>query len=209
MILPDEHWTIGDALLRAAECYGKRALIAVPANGARAYHPAGYEIDFAGAAAEVQRLMKLYASAGYGLGHRVALSLENRPEHFLHKLALNALGACCVPVNPDYRTSELAYLLRHARVDLAVVLGSRVPDMDAALAGVPDAPPVGGVEGFDGGLPPARRRPPRGRRHARHARQHPLHVGYHRPPQGVRALTPLRTRIGRLVCHARLPVDVP
>jgi len=34
--------------------------------------------------------------------HRAAMLLDNRPEHFLHKLALNALGICCVPVNPDY-----------------------------------------------------------------------------------------------------------
>ena len=27
----------------------------------------------------------------------------------LHKLALNALGVCCVPVNPDYRPRELTY----------------------------------------------------------------------------------------------------
>jgi acyl-CoA synthetase (AMP-forming)/AMP-acid ligase II len=29
--------------------------------------------------------------------------LENRPEYVLHKLALNSIGVCCVPINPDYR----------------------------------------------------------------------------------------------------------
>ena len=38
--------------------------------------------------ARVAELSAAYASAGYGLGHRVATLLENRPEHVLHKLAL-------------------------------------------------------------------------------------------------------------------------
>ena len=67
----------------------------------------------------------LYRAAGYGHGHRVAMLLENRPEHFLHKLALNTLGASCVPINPDYRADEIAYLLEHAEVDLALVVADR------------------------------------------------------------------------------------
>jgi crotonobetaine/carnitine-CoA ligase len=52
----------------------------------------------------------------------------------LHKLAMNALGICCVPVNPDYRPRELAYLIDHAHVDLAVVLESRWADWQAGAA---------------------------------------------------------------------------
>src|SRR5690606_21524908 len=102
-----------------------------PANAARSYDPQGRTISYGEAAQAVRGLMERYRQAGYGLGHRVALFLENRLEHMLHKLALNALGACCVPVNPDYRPRELAYLIDHARVDLAVVLAARVPDWEA------------------------------------------------------------------------------
>ena len=55
----------------------------------------------------------------------VATLLENRPEYILHKLALNSLGACCVPISPDYRAAETAYLIEHSEPDLVVTLGAR------------------------------------------------------------------------------------
>ena len=53
----------------------------LPARGPRA--------DVRAGRARVAELSEAYASAGYGLGHRVATLLENRPEHVLHTLALN------------------------------------------------------------------------------------------------------------------------
>ena len=94
--------TIGDAFLRAAVAYGPRRFLAVPIGAHRAYHRDGYEITFAEAAREVRDLVENYRSAGYGLGHRVALLLDNRPEYFLHKLALNTIGVSAVPINPDF-----------------------------------------------------------------------------------------------------------
>jgi acyl-CoA synthetase (AMP-forming)/AMP-acid ligase II len=157
MISPEESATIGEVFFRAAQSYGERPFLAAPANRSRAYHQDGYEIDFAVAAAEVRRLMGVYEAAGYGHGHRIALFLENRPEYFLHKLALNSLGACCVPVNPDYRTSELVYLLIHSRVDLAVVVQARMADMGTALGFMPQGLPLAVFEDFDRGIPRAAR----------------------------------------------------
>ena len=142
MIAIDEHTTIGDAFARAAAAYGPHSLIAVPANPARAYDPQGREIRYAQAAAQVDALVQRYRAAGYGLGHRVGLFLESRPEHLLHKLALNTLGVCVVPINPDYRPRELAYLIDHARVDLVVALPTRLPAVRAALAEARHQPPV-------------------------------------------------------------------
>ena len=82
----------------------------------------------------MERLRDLYAAAGYGHGHRVSILLENRPEFFFHYLALNALGVCIVPINPDYRHDEIAYLLDHSEVELAVVLPHRVADVAKAAA---------------------------------------------------------------------------
>jgi acyl-CoA synthetase (AMP-forming)/AMP-acid ligase II len=157
MITPEETSTIGEVFFGAAQTYGKRPLLAAPANPSRAYHPEGFSIDFATAAAEVDRLAAQYRAAGYGLGHRVALFVENRPEHFLHKLALNAIGACSVPVNPDYRTTELVYLLTHSRADLAVVTQGRLPDLAAALESMPRRLPVVVFEEFSRGVPPPAR----------------------------------------------------
>ena len=124
MIAIDDHSTIGEIFFRSAEMYAANAFLAVPANATRTYDPAGREITYGEAETTVRSLMRLYANAGYGAGHRISLLIENRLEHMLHKLAMNALGVCCVPLNPDHRPREMAYVLDHARVDLVVVLAS-------------------------------------------------------------------------------------
>jgi crotonobetaine/carnitine-CoA ligase len=103
-------------------------------NGQRPFLivPRGVVYSYGEAAEEVGRLRARYRAAGYGLGHRVALLLENRPEFFFHYLALNGLGAGIVPINPDYRRDEAAYLLEHSEAALAVVLPQRVDDVGAA-----------------------------------------------------------------------------
>jgi acyl-CoA synthetase (AMP-forming)/AMP-acid ligase II len=163
MIEIDDHSTIGQTLFDAAVRYGDKALMAVPANASRGYHPQGYEIAFDAAADRVRALMARYRAAGYGSGHRVGLLLDSRPEHMLHKLALNALGVCCVPVNPDYRPREMAYLVDHSRVDLVVVLGDRRALLDLALAESAHRPGVVGFEAFDTADLPAPPRPGDGR----------------------------------------------
>ncbi len=155
MLTPHESATIGGVLLEAAAAFGDRPLLVAPPNPARGYDPQGRTITYAQAAGAVQQLMARYRQAGYGAGHRVALLLENRLEHMLHKLAMNALGICCVPVNPDYRPRELAYLIDHAHVDLAVVLQSRQADWQAGAAEAAWQPPAVVFEQFDADLPPA------------------------------------------------------
>jgi acyl-CoA synthetase (AMP-forming)/AMP-acid ligase II len=138
----DETTTIGAAFAVAAQTYAARALLAAPVGPHRSYHQQGYEIDFATAAREVRRLCEIYSAHGYGHGHRVAMLLDNRPEHFLHKLALNTLGISCVPINPDYRASEIAYLLENSEVDLAIVSGERREQLMAGMNAGPHQAPV-------------------------------------------------------------------
>ena len=155
MIVPSETATIGEIFFDAAQRYADRPLLVAPSNSARAYDPQGRSLSYAEAAHAVRGLMAQYREAGYGVGHRVALFLENRLEHMLHKLALNAIGVCCVPVNPDYRPRELAYLIEHAHVDLAVVLSARVADWEAARHEATWQPPHVVFEQWAAGLPPA------------------------------------------------------
>lgn len=129
-----EHATIDQAFFSIASSYPERPFLVVPPNPQRAYDPEGRTLSYGEAARLVRRLMDRYAAAGYGHGHRIALLLESRIEHLLHKLAMNALGACCVPINPDYRSREIAYLIDHARVDLVVVLASREHELEMACA---------------------------------------------------------------------------
>ena len=129
-----DHQTIGDAWNDAVRRYGERSFLVVPAGEGRSYRSDGLEITYAEANGEVERLMSVYALAGYGLGHRVALLLENRPEHLLHRLALNALGISCVPINPDYRPAEIAYLVDHSEPELILTLRARTLQIRDALA---------------------------------------------------------------------------
>jgi acyl-CoA synthetase (AMP-forming)/AMP-acid ligase II len=137
----------------AAENGGLPFLI-VPARAGRDWHPAGVEVSYAEAAREVDRLRARYAAAGYGLGHRVALLLENRPAFFLHYLALNGLGAGIVPINPDYRHDEVAYLLEHSEAELAVVLPHRAADVATAAAACAKRPAVVDALELPAALPP-------------------------------------------------------
>ena len=154
MIAVDDYSTIGETFFRATEKYADQSFLAVPANSARAYDPAGKEVTYGEAAKTVRALMQLYTAAGYGVGHRVSLLIENRPEHMLHKLAMNALGVCCVPLNPDHRPRELAYVLDHANVDLVVVLASLEAQLRLGMAqAVRGKPKLVLFENVPAGLP--------------------------------------------------------
>jgi acyl-CoA synthetase (AMP-forming)/AMP-acid ligase II len=142
MIDIDETTTIGEAFARAVQAYGSRPFLAVPAGAHRTYHRGGYEIDFATAGREVETLRDVYRSLGYGHGHGIAMLLDNRPEHLLHKLAFNGLGISCVPVNHDHRACEIAYLLDSSAVDLAIVSAERHEQLAAGCAVATHKPPV-------------------------------------------------------------------
>ncbi|HEX6000176.1 MAG TPA: AMP-binding protein [Hyphomicrobiaceae bacterium] len=117
--------------------------------------PTAQTDSYAGVLEKVVSLCERYAAAGYGHGHRVALLLESRPEFFLHYLALNRLGISIVPINPDYRHDEMAYVLDHSEADLAVVLPHRLADVRAAAAA--SARPAPLVDALD--MPAALPRP--------------------------------------------------
>ena len=48
--------------------------------------------------------------------------LENRPEFFWVWLALNSLGVCILPLNPELRADDLAYQLAVVEPSLTIAL---------------------------------------------------------------------------------------
>jgi acyl-CoA synthetase (AMP-forming)/AMP-acid ligase II len=84
------------------------------------------------ALARVDELAERYRAAGFGLGHRAGLMLENRPAFFLHWLALNALGVSVVPLSTELRATELEYITGHSELDLAIAPAARHADLRAA-----------------------------------------------------------------------------
>nr|WP_255720674.1 AMP-binding protein [Acuticoccus kalidii] len=119
--------------------YPDNELLALPRAVAALWGDAPPSLTYAAVLARADTLAMLYRAAGYGPGHRVALLLENRPAHYLHWLALNSLGVSIVPLNPDYREAELAYVIEHSEAALIVTLPGRrgeIADVAARL-GVP------------------------------------------------------------------------
>ena len=117
--------TIGKAFQEAVTQYPNNLFLMVPKDQNRPYHPDGCAITYLAAKQEVEKITDQFQAAGYGHGHRIATLLENQPEFVLVKLACNQLGISIVPVNPDYRPAEIAYLLQDSATDLAIVLERR------------------------------------------------------------------------------------
>jgi crotonobetaine/carnitine-CoA ligase len=123
--------TVFGAFEAAAAAFPERGALCAPAMPGRPYAPDGVELIYAEASERVERLRRRYAASGLGVGHRVALLLENRPEFHLHWFALNALGVSIVPVNPAYRDDELSYLFEHSEAELLVSVPDRVDGLVA------------------------------------------------------------------------------
>jgi acyl-CoA synthetase (AMP-forming)/AMP-acid ligase II len=96
-----------------------------PAAAELAYARDGFRCSYGETAAQVEAVKCAYAAAGYGHGARVGLLLENRPDFFVHWLALNGLGAAVFPINPDLQAGDLAHQLKIAEPDVIVTLAAR------------------------------------------------------------------------------------
>ncbi len=117
-----------------AQAFPERPFFNVLPETADIYGIASGELTYGEATGLIESLFVAYRHAGYGKGHRVGLLLENRPAFLLHWLALNRLGVSIVPINPDLRSAELAYLVGHSEMNLAIVLEARQRDVARASA---------------------------------------------------------------------------
>jgi fatty-acyl-CoA synthase len=98
--------TIGGCLRRIAGEFGEREALVSCEQGLRFTYD---ELD-----AAVDRLARGLLAAGLERGDRVGIWSPNRAEWTLTQLATARAGVILVNVNPAYRTSELAYALRHS-----------------------------------------------------------------------------------------------
>lgn len=106
---------------QSAHVFEKNPLLAVPGRLAETWE-VQREFRFGEVLARVDALKGVYADQGVSEGGRVALAFESRPEFVFHYLALNALGACVVPLNTDLTVAELSYQLGHSGCDAIVGL---------------------------------------------------------------------------------------
>ena len=105
-----------------------------PTRPAAIIRTAAVTIGYGVARRRVAAVAARFHAAGYGPGHRVGIALDNRPEFFLHFLALNSLGVSVVPLNAAMSVAELSFVLAHADVALAVTHPGHAAHLRAALA---------------------------------------------------------------------------
>lgn len=83
--------------------------------------PDGARLNYGELAAKVESVAKGLADVGVGKGDVVSIQLPNVPELVIGHLAASRLGAITNPLLPNYRSKELAYILRFARTKVAII----------------------------------------------------------------------------------------
>jgi len=121
--------TVYQQFCQSARDFGERPFLMLVSDPAERYGMQPGSISYAEAELKINHLAAAYAARDIKKDDRVAIGLDNRPECFFHWLALNALGASVVPLNPAWQSAELEYVLDHSEACLAVVL----PEYTAAL----------------------------------------------------------------------------
>jgi len=143
--------TVYEAIARAAERWPQRPVLHTTASTAEAFNIAAGEQTYLEFKQHADAIADRLTSAGYTTGMRVAVLLENRPEFFAIFVALNRLGVSIVPVNPELRAAELAYLIGHSEPALVIAIENRQQALrtaaDAAgvalsVIGPTDSPPA-------------------------------------------------------------------
>ena len=104
--------------------------------------PSGRRWTYAELHRDVLALARGLLRLGIGQGDRVGIWAPTSPDWTLLQYATAEIGAILVPLNPAYRTSELAYVVNHAGIRLLVAAASfRTSDYAAMISEArPDCP---------------------------------------------------------------------
>ncbi|RZT94770.1 acyl-CoA synthetase (AMP-forming)/AMP-acid ligase II [Advenella incenata] len=152
-MIPQTAQTVYDAFALTAQASPDKPFLMVLPETAHKYGTSAGQFSYGEVLTQVHQWRDAYCSAGYAVGDRVALLLENRLSFFLHWFALNALGVSVVPVNADLRLAELQYLISHSEVSLVIAIESHHDLMrEASTTAGMSVPVISPQE-----LPPARR----------------------------------------------------
>ncbi len=198
--------TVAGVFADTARAHAAHPFLIVPARADRDWSPGGVEVSYGAALAEVERLRDLYAARR--LRPRPSrLDPAREPAGVLLPLpgAQRARLSCIVPINPDYRHDEIAYLLDHSEVELAVVLPHRVDDVAQRRGGARQAAARRRRARHAGRAAAAvRRRAPRPGAPGLETRVlAALHLGHHRAAQGLPAVELLHAQRRRNLSQPR------
>ena len=127
--------SVARALEAAARRHGDRPFLRITEDTAERSGIEAGDLSYGDAWSRTQALIDRFGALASGPPQRVALLLENRPDMFLHWLALNALGVSVAPLNPAWKSAELGYALEHSESRLAIALPERAPELRAVAQG--------------------------------------------------------------------------
>lgn len=138
----NQQGSIAGLFFETAARFGDRPFLHAPRETRDAYRLRNGEYTYAQALARIRELGEKYQRAGCGPGVRVGLAFENRPEFFLHFLAVNALGASVMPLNCGMPRDELARQISHSDCALIVATPAHAGAIEDAARLAPSPPPV-------------------------------------------------------------------
>ncbi len=105
-----EFSTLGDLLIKAADSFGNDYMLIFPER--RVTYKEMQEMAYCRARALV--------GVGLGPGSHVGILMANCIEYVEYLMAIQLIGGMAVPINARYKSSELAYVLENADIDLVV-----------------------------------------------------------------------------------------
>lgn len=105
--------TFGQVLDRTAERHGDRDALVFPETG--------YRRNYAQFREDVRACARSLLALGIEHGEHVGIWAPNVPEWVILQFATAEIGAVLVNVNPAYRSSELAYVLKQADITTLVL----------------------------------------------------------------------------------------
>ncbi len=114
-----------DAFHATALAVPENVFLCVPAE-ASAPDVICVEYTYGEALRRVEALREVFIKSCVGYGSRIAVLFGNTAEYHFCFLALNALGAWTIPINPDSTEDEILYLITHSHADIALTTPARL-----------------------------------------------------------------------------------
>lgn len=158
MITTESYQTVADAFRETVQRRPDNECLRIPKRAVRDYYPDGFSMTYAEVWQTAERLAARYSEAGYGAGQRVAVLAGNHPSLFIHWLALNSIGVGVVPVNPEYKATEITAMLSSSKAVLALTTAAKLNTVRDVANKFNPPIPVGLVQDYESDLPSAIRR---------------------------------------------------
>ncbi len=105
-----EFSTLGDLLVKATQQHGNSDLLIFPEG----------RVTYAQMHDMAYRRARALVAVGLGPGSHVGILMANCIEYVEYLMAVQLIGGMAVPINARYKSSELAYVLENADIDLVV-----------------------------------------------------------------------------------------